>query len=299
MFASESDPEPGAPLAHAGGARHALEGLVREMRSLAEDLARLPSERRSARPDPPATGLVIDLGGGHDPYPRSDAVVDKYVADDYERGGAIVRDRPLIVADGEALPFRDASVAYLITAHVLEHARDPERFAEEMTRIAEAGFVQVPTSLGERTMGWDFHPWLVDREGDRLVFTPKNGSSGTGWGGLHGLYDDSALFRLMFFAHRSTFHHSVHWRGRIEVSVRGASAADRTAGFDLERTLEVLHESPAPPLTGPLRAALRCPLCPGELGDGTGVLDCRACGRAYPVEGNVALLLEAAASDPD
>jgi uncharacterized protein YbaR (Trm112 family) len=288
------DPSASRLRAHAGGARRALRGGLREARGLTEELARLPAERRLARPDPPTTGLVIDLGGGHDPFPRSDAVVDKYVADDFERGGAIARDRPLIVADGQALPFSDGSIAYVIAAHVLEHATDPKGFAAEMSRVAEAGFVQVPSSVGERTMGWPFHPWLVEREGDTLVFAPKSAASAD-WEGLHGLYDRSALFRLMFFAHRSTFHHSVHWRGRLAVEVEGPSQAQRTAEFDLERSTEALRVSPAPPLTRELRAALCCPLCGTALRDVSGALQCDGCGRSYPVEGNVPLLLEAAA----
>jgi uncharacterized protein YbaR (Trm112 family)/SAM-dependent methyltransferase len=281
-------------LAHAGGARRVLQSAVREARGMGEELGRLPAERRLARPDPPATGLVLDLGGGHDPFPRSDAVVDKYVADDFEREGAIARDRPLIVADGQALPFRDGSIAYVISSHVLEHATDPEAFAAEVSRVADAGFVQLPTSVGERVMGWPFHPWFVERDGDTLIFAPK-ASAEAEWEGLHGLYDRSALFRLMFFARRSTFHHSVHWRGRLSVRVHGTSRAQRTAEFDLEGTIEALRTSPAPPLTPELRAALCCPLCGTALRDVSGALHCAGCARSYPVEGNVPLLLEEAA----
>jgi hypothetical protein len=283
------------PLAHAGGARRALRGALREARGLAEELGRLPAERRLARPEPPATGLVLDLGGGHDPFPRSDAVVDKYVADDFERGGALVRDRPLIVADGQALPFADGSVAYVIAAHVLEHATDPDAFAAELSRVADAGFVQVPTAVGERSMGWPFHPWLVEREGDTLVFAPKH-DGGPEWEGLHGLYESSPLFRMMFFARRSTFHHSVHWRGRLSVRVEGASRAQQSAQFDVAQTTQALRSAPAPPLTAELRAALRCPRCGSALEDDEPTLQCVGCRRSYPVEGNVPLLLEEAAA---
>jgi len=290
----QGDPAEPAARAHTAGARQRLESAVRELRSLAVELTRVPRERRLALPDPPASGLVIDLGGGHDPFPRSDAVVDKYVADDFERGGPVLRDRPLIVADGEALPFRDRSVAYLIAAHVLEHATDPQRFAAEMSRVASAGFVQVPSSVAERVFSWPFHPWLVEREGDTLVFVPKPEADRANWEGLHDLYDTSPLFRLAFFAHRSMFHHSLHWRDRVDVQMRGASRAQQTAQFHLERTLDTLRRSPAPPLTDELRAALRCPLCPGALSERSDAFECGGCGRRYPVEGNVPLLIREA-----
>src|SRR6266568_7871058 len=81
--------------------------------------------------------------------------------------------RPLIVADGERLPFADRSVAYAIALHVLEHATDPRAFAEELARVAPAGFAQVPTREAELTFGWPYHPWLIDRDGDTLIFVPR------------------------------------------------------------------------------------------------------------------------------
>jgi len=75
-------------------------------------------------PRPPQTGWVLDVGSGQAPNLRSDLIVDKYVADDFERGSPLVIDKPLVVADGHALPFAPATFAYVIASHVLEHATD-------------------------------------------------------------------------------------------------------------------------------------------------------------------------------
>lgn len=92
-------------------------------------------------PAPPDTGLVLEVGGGQAPHPRSDVVVEKYVVDDFERPAGALLDlsKPMIVADGERLSFADGSFVYSIASHVLEHATDPVVFAGELRRVSRAG----------------------------------------------------------------------------------------------------------------------------------------------------------------
>jgi uncharacterized protein YbaR (Trm112 family) len=254
----------------------------------------MPGERWVARPHPPRHGLVVDLGAGQSAFPRADAVVDKYVADDFERGYPLALIKPLIVADGHSLPFKSKSLAYLIASHVLEHATDPERFATEISRVARAGFVQLPSSLAERAFGWSFHPWLVDLEGDTLVFSPKPVGDRTVVGPMHALYAESSLMRLLFVARRSSFHHSLEWKGGLHVMVKAPSAADQTAELDIERTIEALRRNPPPALPAAVRHSLCCPICRGELADRRDVLECLSCGREFPVVETVPLLLDEA-----
>jgi len=277
-----------------GGIAGTVAALGGEAATLWGELAGLRRERRAARPRPPASGLVVDIGAGHLPHPRADVIVDKYVEDDFERGFALATAKPLIVADGQALPFADASLAYVITSHVLEHATDPELFAAELSRVGLAGFVQVPTRLAELGFGWAFHPWLIDRDDELLVFSPNPGSRPLGTA-LHDMHGSSALFRLTFFAHRSSWHHTMHWQGRLRVSVSGHGEARETAGLDLERTLAGLERVPRPPLPSAVVEALRCPACRLRLSPQAGAVQCSGCGRAFPMAGGVpVLLLEAA-----
>jgi uncharacterized protein YbaR (Trm112 family) len=182
-----------------------------------------------------------------------------------------------------------------IASHVLEHATDPERFAAEISRVAQSGFVQLPSSLSERAFGWSFHPWLVDREGDTLVFSPKPASDRSVVGPMHDLYANSSLLRLLFVARRSSFHHSLQWVGGLHVRMTGPSRADETAELDVERTIAALQRDRPPALPPALRAALCCPICHGVLGDRRAALECLDCGREFPVVGAVPLLLEEAA----
>jgi hypothetical protein len=75
-------------------------------------------------------------------------------------------------------------------------------FAEEVSRVVRAGFVQVPSRLAKQTFGRPFRPWLVDRAGDVLVFEPKRVMGRDPGPTLRGVHKDSPLFQLFFFTHR-------------------------------------------------------------------------------------------------
>jgi uncharacterized protein YbaR (Trm112 family) len=277
------------------------------VRASRELVASALATRRQAQrhsPHPPTDGLVLDVGGGHSSHPRADVVVEKYVANDFERSTAHDLDlsKPLVVADGQALPFRGNAFAYVIASHVLEHATDPRAFAAELSRVAPAGFVQLPSRQAELTFGWAFHPWLIDREGDVLVFHPRQEARAPIGQVFHHAMEDSALFSLWFGAQRDRWHHSIEWRGRLSVRVEGESAAEQTAEFDLAQTtatLTALHDRgrirPLPPV---LWDALRCPSDHGELRFAGDRLACDVCERSFPVVGQVPILLAEAAQTP-
>jgi uncharacterized protein YbaR (Trm112 family) len=273
---------------------------VRALTALSGDLiSNLRAFRRVAgrhTPHPPQSGLVLDVGSGQAAHPRADLVVDKYVTDDFERGSALDLSKPLVVGDGHALPFADDAFSYVIASHVLEHATDPIQFAGELSRVGRAGFVQVPSRLAELTFGWAFHPWLIDKAGDTLVFNQRNGQHAPNGEFFHKAYADSAQFRLWFGANRDAWHHSIHWTQSLTVELHGDSTADQTATLDVERALAVLPSMGARSPLGPARDALRCPHDGGSLSGSDGRLSCADCDRSYPVAGGVPLLLAEAAS---
>ena len=76
-----------------------------------------------------ATDLVLEIGSGNNPNPRSDILCDRYIHDNNQRAGefAAVIDRPLVVADGYRLPFKDKTFDYVICSHILEHMEGPAK----------------------------------------------------------------------------------------------------------------------------------------------------------------------------
>jgi hypothetical protein len=254
-------------------------------------------ERRRHRPRPPASGLVIEVGGGHDPHPRTDLMVEKYLADDFERGYAVSFAKPVVVGDGHAIPLATGCAAYAIASHVLEHATDPERFAAELTRVADAGFVQLPSRLSELTFGWPFHPWLVDLEPDgTLLFHERNGQHSPAGDYFHESFAHSPFLRLWWNAHRSHWHHTVEWQGTLQVrQAAGTSRAAETAVFDRDGTERVLRDAGArgalTPLPADYWALLRCPEDRAELRREGDAAICEGCGRRYPVVAEVPVLV--------
>jgi uncharacterized protein YbaR (Trm112 family) len=269
-----------------------LADLIREG---GRDLLALRRNTVRHSPAPPENGLVLDVGSGQAAHPRADLVVDKYVADDFERGSALDLRKPLVVADGHALPLADAAFGYVIASHVLEHATDPTRFAGELARVGSAGFVQVPSREAELTFGWPFHPWLIDLDIDVLVFNPRGSAQAPVGTLFHEAFDESILFRVWFGSRRDTWHHTLHWTGSFDVRVEGASQAPETAQLDVERTLATLPRMGARGPEGRLRDVLRCPADGGALRAEGDRLACAGCGRSYPVAGGVPVLLAEAA----
>ncbi|MEX2031849.1 MAG: methyltransferase domain-containing protein [Dehalococcoidia bacterium] len=275
--------------------------MTRSVSAAVSELAEIRREAVKHRPKPPRDGLVLDVGGGQSPHPRADVTLDKYLVDNFERPGEADVDlsKPLVVADGQRIPFADGTFAYSVALHVLEHATDPAAFAAELSRVSPAGFVQVPTRESELTFGWPYHAWYIDRQDDCLVFSQRDERRAPFGDLFHSSYARDTLLRLWWAAHRSRWHHSIEWTGRLQVRVEGQGEADRSARLDVERTVATLESLAArgalkelPPV---LRQALRCPLCRSKLVDEPGFLRCSACGNRFPLVGGVPVLVEEAA----
>jgi hypothetical protein len=173
--------------------------------------------------------LVLEIGSGHNPKVRSDVLCDKYLLDDTERGGAIVADRPLVIGDAEALPFKDGAFDYVTCVHVLEHAQDVETFIAELERVARAGYIETPSEVGEWLYGWEYHRWLVNRVGGRLVLRKK-----TGRGPFGRLFHKMGAVDADFMALHRRYHHLFlvqhEWRGTIDYEM----SSEDGMPFDLD-----------------------------------------------------------------
>ena len=133
--------------------------------------------------------VVLDVGGGGRPFARSDWVLDLMRYEDRGLYGApdpgaeqfgprtwVVRD----ICDREPFPFDDDEIDFAICSHTLEDIRDPIWVCSELSRIARAGYVEVPSRLEEQArgvhgpwVGWSHHRWLTDLEHGGLRFVAK------------------------------------------------------------------------------------------------------------------------------
>jgi SAM-dependent methyltransferase len=118
---------------------------------------------------------VLEVGGGHNPHPRSNVVVDKFSDSNYHRSGniKIFKNQVFQEADGENLPFKDNEFDYVICNHVLEHVDNPARFLQEQSRVAKRGYLETPSFIGEHLIPKVSHRWLLLEIDNQVVMVEK------------------------------------------------------------------------------------------------------------------------------
>jgi len=121
----------------------------------------------------PSNALVLEVGSGGNPYPRSNVLVDAYEETQERHWDKLIYDRPTVVAFGENLPFKDKAFDYVIAAHVLEHTAFPEKFLQELERVASAGFIETPDAFMERINPYKDHRLEVTLRNDEMIINKK------------------------------------------------------------------------------------------------------------------------------
>ena len=251
----------------------------------------------------PRDALVLEVGSGNNPYPRSDVLLD-ISTEDYERSGNLVIDRPLVLGLGECLPFRDHSFDFVIASHVLEHSPAPRVFLDELQRVAKAGYIETPEAFIEHLNPWSFHRSEVTVRNGRLIVREK-----VNWKPdpvLTEAFLSTAFHEpewKRFIRHHpwiSVAHY--HWQNRISYEIidegallqwevpinpraRDQSTTDRSLRIRLRSLLRWIL---APRKTVDLLELLRCVDCHAtSLVKHQDEIICTVCGRHYPVEQGV------------
>ena len=138
----------------------------------------------------PEDAQVLDVGGWGAPFNRADWVLDAmpygsrgpdgHHGTSWERFSArtwLQRD----VCDREPWPFADGRFDLVVCVGVLQLVRDPVWVCAELSRVARAGYVEMPAVEAELLeqdgqVGDSSSRWLCDLEGGELVFTHKLGA---------------------------------------------------------------------------------------------------------------------------
>jgi uncharacterized protein YbaR (Trm112 family) len=274
--------------------------------------------------------LVLEIGSGDRPNPRSDVLVDRFIEDNTERGGNLRIDRPLVVADAHQLPFKDRSFDYVVCYHILEHMDDPAQFIREITRVGKRGWIQSPSEIAEKLFHWSFHRWYVNQIDGRLILHPNTGAET--FGDLFDyLYAHNPRFARFSRSMPALFYVDYEWQGSIDFEIRDDSPLDLRDPATLRRltrpqeswrgalkgdVLSFAHDRTPRPLinaakrlsrrrkgaqrTFDLGALLACPACGGDVTRVAEEYACTSCGRAYPIRRGLPHLLleEARAPEP-
>ena len=136
-----------------------------------------PERVRSIRPE----HLVLEVGPGGTPHPRSDVLLEKRFSEKEavgQRGNAppLRTDKKIVYYDGGPFPFKELEFDYVICSHVLEHlySEELENFVEELQRVAPQGYIEFPLIYYDYLFDFPQHVTLLFCNGKEIVYLPKS-----------------------------------------------------------------------------------------------------------------------------
>ena len=222
--------------------------------------------RRIAVPVPD-DALVLDVGSGDKPSWRADVLLDRYVGADHaaQRSGADAArvTKPLFDAAADEMPFADGAFDYAICSHVLEHVPDPGAVVGELTRVARAGYIEVPEVSSAKIIDFPSHLWWCRLDDTTspptLVFTAKQAphfdADIAGYIARAGIERQLTDLLDRRFDHRIV---SLHWSGSVPVRVEGTVPPELSAAvMSASSHHRVAQSLAARMLTGVLTARSR------------------------------------------
>lgn len=169
---------------------------------------------------------VLEVGPGHNPSFRANVITEKYLLDNYNRCGDlhIFPHQKLVHAAGEELPFNDKSFDYVICNQVLEHADDPARFINEITRVSKKGYIETPNLIGEFLFPKESHKWVILYIDNKLVFYDKSKMPGNykcdyGEVFLNYLPYQSLPYKTLWYTEGDMMINRCEWEGSVDYIV--------------------------------------------------------------------------------
>jgi SAM-dependent methyltransferase len=163
--------------------------------------------------------LVLDVGSGGTPYPRSDVLIDRLEGAEHRCGQPMLIDRPTVFGDATKLPFKDKSFDYVIASHILEHMADPAKFLNEIQRVGKAGYIETPNFLYERLNPFEIHCLEIASVNGVLHIHKKSQHIEDAFlGGLKFL-ESNLSWKNLFFRRPEMFHVRYYWSGKIDYKI--------------------------------------------------------------------------------
>lgn len=164
--------------------------------------------------------LVLEVGSGGNPYYRSNVLLDAYESTRERHWVPLRSDRLTVLGFVENLPFKDKSFDFVIASHVLEHSSDPEKFLNELQRVAKAGYIEVPDAFMERINPYRDHRLEITVRTEKLIIRKKPAS--TVDSDLVELYSDRAkkiIANKVIPTNPFDFHVRFYWENKINFEV--------------------------------------------------------------------------------
>lgn len=166
-----------------------------------------------------ANALVLDVGSGGNPFPRSDVLLDRLTGDDHRNGESMMIDRACVFGDASRMPFKDKVFDFVIASHILEHMSHPEIFLSELQRVGKAGYIETPSALFERLYPYHIHCLEVEKVGDVLHINKKNQAVFDEFLGTKGLLAANKPLGRIMADKPEIFHVQHFWSKKIKFIV--------------------------------------------------------------------------------
>ena len=101
---------------------------------------------------------ILDIGCGYTANKYSTHVAD---TQDFSY---LYKDKRFTHIKDKKLPFADKEFNFIIASHVLEHVEDIEYFIKELERVANSGYIEVPTRLEDNLVDVNekAHIWWIN-----------------------------------------------------------------------------------------------------------------------------------------
>ena len=101
---------------------------------------------------------VLDVGCGYTANKNATTLCDVLDLQNY------YPDKEFVKLESKNLPFKDNEFDFVIASHVLEHVKEANFFINELQRIANKGYIEVPTILEDNLVfeNKKDHLWHMD-----------------------------------------------------------------------------------------------------------------------------------------
>jgi SAM-dependent methyltransferase len=190
--------------------------------------------------DIPPGMVVLDVGGGHDPFPYATILSDFCLGDTSHRARPLVRDgRAFVVMDVQSIAMADKSVDFIYCSHTLEHVDDPVKACSEIMRVGKRGYIETPAFLSDCLFAWagrTSHKWHVTGINGALAFfeyseRQKEGIRSEIWEKIiasqyhHPLQD-------VYYANLDLFNTMFSWKDRFQCVAFRLDGSIQTLGID-------------------------------------------------------------------
>ena len=181
----------------------------------------------------PDNWQCLDVGGGANPWPRAN-----YVLDVYDEFRQYIKPHQKFVGQTicQTTEFKDKQFDFIYSAHVFEHVNNPLAAAKEITRIGKAGMIECPSSFKDGLLAFPEydHRWIVlppinngpllFRQINREWFEKlqdadaKGAAYRTYIGGVQNI-GDQAILRNYFRRIENDLNIIYHWKDELKVKI--------------------------------------------------------------------------------